>query len=77
MNKMNKHLRESGWTYREHLAHSVKQSNRLIVIAVKSYIHGLLPWLYPADGPLGVYKIYKEVKKLHHIQRIFKNYDKT
>lgn len=74
---MNEHLRESGMTYCEHLSHSVKQSNRLIVIAIKSYIHGLLPWFYTAAGPLGVYKIYKEVKKLHHIQRIFKNYDQT
>jgi len=74
---MNKHLHESGMTYYKHLGHSIKQSNRLIIIAIKSYIHGFLPWLYPADGPIGVYQIYREIKKLHHIQRIFKKHDQT
>lgn len=75
MKRVKEHLEESGMGYREHLAHSVKQSNRLIVIAIKSYLHGLFPWMYPSAGPLGVYRIYKEVKRLHHIQRMYKNED--
>lgn len=69
------HLEESNMSYREHLAHSIKQSNRLIVIAIKSYIHGLFPWMYPSAGPLGVYRIYKEVKRMHHIQRMYRKDD--
>jgi hypothetical protein len=77
MSKTREHLKESNMNYWVHLCHSVKQSNRLIVIAVKSYIHGVLPWLYASDGPLGIYRIYKEIKRLHHTQKMFKNDDIT
>ena len=61
MKRIQDHLDESGMTYRGHLAHSIKQSNRLIVLAVKSYIHGLIPWFFASAGPLGIYRIYKEI----------------
>ena len=61
--------------YGQHLTHSLKQSGRLIVIAVKSVIHGILPWFFVSAGPLGVYRIYKEIRQLHHVQRIFKSHD--
>lgn len=73
MNQTEKHLQESGMSYWTHLRHSIKQSNRLIVIAFKSYVHGLLPWLWASAGPLGVYRIYKEIRGLHHVQRLFKH----
>lgn len=73
--QLRNHLRESGMDYRSHLQHSIKQSNRLISIALKSYIHGLLPWVYANDGPLGVYKIYREIRKMHHVQKMFKDFD--
>jgi hypothetical protein len=73
MNKAQQHLKESEMSYWTHLGHSVKQSNRLIVIALKSYVHGVLPWLFAADGPLGVYGIYREIRRMHHVQRIFKD----
>lgn len=73
MNKVQQHLTESSMSYTEHLAHSIKQSSRLIVIAIKSLIHGIFPWMYINSGPLGVYKIYKEIKRMHHVQRLFKN----
>lgn len=73
--RVREHLEESGMSYVRHLAHSVKQSNRLIVIALKSYAHGLFPWLFANSGPLGVYRIYKEIKRLHHVQRMFKKDD--
>ena len=76
MKSAREHLKESGMGYGEHLAHSIKQSNRLIVIAIKSYIHGFLPWFFASDGPLGIYRIYKEIKRMHHVQRMFKNDDK-
>lgn len=73
MNQATKHLEESGMSYWPHLLHSVRQSNKLIVIAVKSYIHGVLPWFFVADGPLGVYRIYKEIRRMHHVQKLFKH----
>jgi len=48
--KIKDHLEETEWSYFEHLGHSIKQSNRLIVVAVKSYIHGLFPLWFKADG---------------------------
>ena len=77
MTQIKEHLEESGMSYWQHLTHSIKQSNRLIAIAIKSYIHGLLPWFFAASGPLGVYRIYKEIKRMHHVQRLFKNDDKN
>jgi hypothetical protein len=76
MKSVTKHLEESKMGYWKHLTHSVKQSNRLIVIATKSYIHGVLPWFFVSDGPLGIYRIYKEIKRMHHVQKMFNNDDK-
>lgn len=67
------HLIDTDWTYLQHLKHSIKQSNRLILLALKSYIHGIFPCLFISDGPKGIYLIYKEIKKIHHVQKIFKN----
>jgi hypothetical protein len=75
MKKVQEHLTESGMTYGQHLTHSIKQSWRLIVIAIKSLIHGILPWFYASAGPLGVYRIYKEIRQFHHIKRILKSHD--
>jgi len=75
MKSAKEHFEESGMGYWAHLGHSIKQSNRLIVLAVKSYIHGVLPWFFASSGPVGIYRIYKEIKHLHHVQRIFKNED--
>ena len=73
--KIKDHLTESEMTYWYHLRHSFKQSNRLIVIAFKSYVHGVLPWIWNSAGPLGIYRIYKEIKRMHHIQKQFKKDD--
>lgn len=67
------HLNDTEWTYLQHLTHSVKQSNRLILLALKSYIHGIFPCFFISDGPKGIYSIYKEIKKIRHIRKIFKN----
>lgn len=70
------HLKETEWSYWKHLRHSIKQSNRLIVLAVKSYIHGIVPAWYKSDGPVTIYKMYKEISKIHHVQKIFKSLNK-
>ena len=73
--KSKEHLEETNWSYWQHLRHSIKQSNRLITLAIKSYLHGLMPWIFPSSGPVGIYRIYKEIKKLHHVQKIFARED--
>jgi hypothetical protein len=73
MKSAQKHLQDSQMSYWAHLAHSFKQSNRLISIAVKSYIHGIFPWVFANRGPVGVYKIYREIRQLRHIKKILDN----
>lgn len=72
LKEVKQHLIETEWSYFQHLQHSFKQSNRLILLAIKSYIHGVFPCFFKADAPIGLYKIYKEIKKIHHIQKLFK-----
>lgn len=71
--KSKEHLEETEWTYWEHLKHSVHQSNRLILTAVKSYIHGVVPAWYKADGPITIFKIYHEIKRIRHIEKLEKS----
>jgi hypothetical protein len=67
------HLKETGWSYWQHLRHSVKQSNRLIATAIKSYIHGIFPCWYKSDGPITIIKMYHTIMKIHHIWKINKD----
>jgi Family of unknown function (DUF6356) len=66
------HLKETGWTYKQHLMHSITQSNKLLVIALKSYIHGFFPSLYKADGPISIIKMYHKIMRIQHIYKINK-----
>jgi hypothetical protein len=75
MKSAREHLQDSQMGYWTHLAHSFKQSNRLVLIAVKSYIHGIFPWFFANRGPVGVYKIYREIRKIRHIRKMFENHD--
>lgn len=68
--KIKDHLDETEWTYWEHLDHSVMQSNRLIVTAIKSYIHGICPWWFKADGPRTIFKMYHQIKRIRHIEKM-------
>lgn len=75
MKKARNHLEESNMHYWKHFFHSVKQSSRLLAIAGKSLLHGIFPQIYANAGPLGIYKIYKEIKNLHHVQKMFKRHE--
>ena len=67
------HLKtETGWSYRYHLWHSVINSSRLIKIAFKSIMHGLFPFMWKADAPIGVIKMYHEIMKIEHIRKMDK-----
>lgn len=68
--KSKEHLEETEWGYWKHLSHSVKQSNRLIITAIKSYIHGLVPAWYKADGPITIFKMYHQIKRIHHVAKL-------
>lgn len=70
MTPAKQHLQDSNMGYWTHLAHSFRQSNRLVIIAVKSYIHGVFPWFFASEGPVGVFKIYREIRQQRHIRKI-------
>ncbi len=68
--KIKEHLEETEWGYWKHLTHSVHQSNKLIACAIKSYIHGIFPCWYKADGPITIFKMYHQIKRIHHVAKL-------
>lgn len=56
--------------YWPHLTHAFHQSNRLIAVAIKSYIHGIFPLWFKADGPKTIIRIYHEIRRIKHINRL-------
>lgn len=76
MNKTVKHLEESQMTYLQHLIHSMVQSATLMGIAIKSVIHGICPCIFINSGPLGIYKIYKEIKKFEHVRKMINEHER-
>jgi len=70
MKSIREHLKDSQMGYWTHMAHSFRQSNRLVAIAVKSYIHGIFPQFFANRGPVGVFKIYREIRNQRHIRKI-------
>ena len=67
------HLKvETGWTYWYHLKHSLINSSRLIKISFKSVVHGFLPFIWKADAPRDVIRLYHEIMKIEHIRKMDK-----
>ena len=69
--KWKKHLRDCEWSYWEHLAHGLHQCARLSVLTFKGIIHSFVPGIWPAEAPVGIYRMYKDMRKLKHVQRIY------
>ena len=63
---------ETGWSYQYHLWHSIVNSTKLIKIAFKSIVHGFLPFIWKADAPKEVIKLYHEIMKIEHIRKMDK-----
>ena len=59
---------ETGWGYFYHLWHSIKNSWSLIIITFKSVVHGLFPFMWKADAPKGVIKMYHQIMRIQHIK---------
>ena len=60
---------ETGWGYWYHLWHSIKNSGILVGIALKSLVHGVCPWIWKADAPLAVIKLYHQIMRIEHIRK--------
>lgn len=71
LKKIEYHLKEeTGWGYWFHLFHSFKNSFRLVTIAFKSVVHGILPNVWKAEAPKEVIKMYHEIMKIEHIRKM-------
>lgn len=71
MNKWRAHLHETNWTYWQHLRHSIEVCSKLVYIAFMSILHGLIPGFWANRGPVGIYRIYKNMRRLPHARRLF------
>lgn len=60
---------ETGWGYWYHLWHSIKNTATLLTIAFKSLVHGVLPWIWKADSPIAVIKLYHQIMRIDHIRK--------
>jgi hypothetical protein len=77
MEKGKAHLEETGWSYWKHLHHSIVQGRRLISIAMVGFVHGLFPGWRPGYAPIEIYRLYKDMKQLRHVQKLYNAEDKT
>lgn len=73
--KWRQHLDDSGWTYWEHFKHGMHQTYRLYVVATQGLIHSFIPGVWPGKAPLGIYHLYKDMRKLKHVQPLYKKDD--
>lgn len=64
------HLSEAEMGYWSHLTHAFHQSNRLILVALKSYIHGVFPLWFKSDGPKTIIRMYHEIRRIRHIDAL-------
>lgn len=71
MSKWKQHLDDTGWTYWQHLHHSVTVGNELISIALRGYLHGLFPNIWANVAPVRIYRIFKSIRSLRHTQKLF------
>lgn len=75
INRWKQHLEDSGWTYWQHLTHGIYQVCRLYTLGTKGLIHSVLPGVWPGAAPLGIYHLYKDMRKLKHVQPLYQKDD--
>lgn len=66
------HLKDSNMRYWAHLAHSWANGFRLLKLAVSSFVHGVVPSVWPQHAAQGVVKIYNSMRKYRHLRRIMR-----
>jgi len=66
------HLYEhTEWGYWGHLWHSVTMGAWLIKTAMLGMVHGLFPWIWKAEAPRQIIKMYYAMKNLKHSQMYY------
>ena len=68
------HLKDSNMGYWYHLAHSWANGFRLLVLAGTSFVHGVLPGIWPQHAARGVVRIYNSMRQYRHLRRIMREH---
>jgi hypothetical protein len=63
----NDHLKDSDMSYVKHFTHAYKNGLLLLVYAISSFIHGLIPALLPQHAPRGIIRMFYRFQKLPHL----------
>lgn len=63
----------TGWSYRQHLCHSIHVGFRMIKIALLGFVHGLCPWILQSYAPKEIIRLYRDMKRLPHSKVFFKD----
>lgn len=71
MNRHQQHLKDTGWTYWQHLHHSITVGLTLIKIALFGFVHGVIPGFWANKAPVGIYRVFKDMRRLRHTQKLF------
>lgn len=64
-----KHLKDSNMSYWYHFGHSFYNGTRLLVLALSSYAHAILPGKLKQHAARGVIYIYEDMKKWPHLRK--------
>lgn len=69
LEKSKKHLSDSNMTYQYHLKHSFSNGNRLLLLALSSYLHAFIPWKLKQHAARGIIKMYEDMKRWPHLRK--------
>lgn len=70
--KSKEHLYEhTEWGYWGHLWHSTVMGAWLVKTALLGMVHGLFPWMWKAEAPRQIIKMYYAMKNLKHAQMYY------
>jgi len=69
LQKSSKHLKDSNMGYWYHFWHSVNNGNKLLILAISSYLHAILPGKLKQHAARGVISMYEDMKKWPHLRR--------
>lgn len=67
-----KHLNDSNMSYWYHFWHSISNGNRLLLYALSSYAHALLPGKLKQHAARGIITIYEDMKRWPHLRKAMK-----
>jgi hypothetical protein len=69
LQKSSKHLKDSNMSYWYHFWHSLANGNKLLLYALSSYAHAILPGKLKQHAARGIISMHQDMKKWPHLRR--------